>query len=427
MEIRVKNIGLLRDVSVELKGLTVIAGENDRGKSTLGKAVFVLQKSYMMSRGGFFYKNWKRYISIKLRDFKSRISGTLETRALYDRIASLLNSFQREADSIIDLRIDENEKRKQFRKLVKKLEVELANYASSYVPVNEFISNLLRSASYEFKDIFKKRNLQRLLYYQFYGDAVSKYFPEEDSLIEINSLTSSIKAILKGTRVESFDEIGGQIIRDVTFIDTPVIFQLINLLSEEEVIRKEYTPTIKDLRRKIKDQRANLLPWEEEEVEKLLNNIYTIIDARIHQEWDKNFYMIRDTYNRSLKIRLENAATGIKSFSLLAILIEKGWIRDNTLLIVDEPEVHLHPIWQVKYAEILIELVKRGVFVLVTTHSPYIVQSIEKFSRCANLVDKTKFYLFSREKESPLVISEDVSSEVNKIYSLFVRPVKEIM
>jgi len=136
--------------------------------------------------------------------------------------------------------------------------------------------------------------------------------------------------------------------------------------------------------------------------------------------------MIRKSYGKSLKIRLENAATGIKSFSLLSILIKKGWVRNNTLLIVDEPEVHLHPIWQVKYVKILLELVKRGVYVLVSTHSPYIIQAIDKFTKAEGLRERTNFYLFSRAKEEPFVLSEEVSSEVNKIYRLFVLPVKEI-
>jgi predicted ATPase len=425
MEVRVRNVGLLKDVSVELKGLTVIAGENDTGKSTLGKAIFVLQKSHMMSKGGFFYKNWRKYINYRIRDFKLLISSILETRALYDEIANILNSFQFNAESVLDSRLKEHERREQLRKYINELGTRLKKYPN--IPVDEFISKLLRSTSVEFKNTFKKRNLQKLLEYQFYGDVISKYSPNEESLIEIKSLTGSISATIQGLNVESFKEEGSPIIKDVTFIDTPVIFQLVNLLSEEEIIPKEYTPTIKDLRRKIKDQKAKLLPWEEEEAEELIENIQKIINADIRQEWDGNFYMFRKSFGKSLKIRLENAATGIKSFSLLSILIQKGWIRNNTLLIVDEPEVHLHPIWQVKYAQILIELVRRGVYVLVSTHSPYMIQALEKFTKVEDLRDKTNFYLFSRTEEDPFTCSEEVSSEINKIYRLFVLPVKEIL
>jgi len=425
MKVRVRNVGLLKDVSVELKGLTVIAGENDTGKSTLGKAIFVLQKSHMMSKGGFFYKNWKKYINYRIRDFKLLISSILETRALYDEIANILNSFQLNAESVLDSKLKEHEKGELLKKHINELRIRLRKYPN--IPVDEFISKLLQSTYVEFKNTFKKRNLQSLLEYQFHHEPLSKYLPDEESLIEIKSLTGSISATIQGLNVKSFKEEGSSIVRDVTFIDTPVIFQLINLLSEEEVITKKYTPTIKDLRRKIKDQKAKLLPWEEEEAEELIESIQKIINADIHQQWDGNFYMFRKSFGKSIEIRLENAATGIKSFSLLSILIQKGWIRNNTLLIVDEPEVHLHPIWQIKYAQILIELVRRGVYVLVSTHSPYMVQALEKFTKTENLRDKTNFYLFSRMEKEPFIYSEEVSSEINKIYRLFVSPVREIL
>ena len=40
MRIKLTNIGMLESADVKLDGLTVIAGENDTGKSTLGKTLF---------------------------------------------------------------------------------------------------------------------------------------------------------------------------------------------------------------------------------------------------------------------------------------------------------------------------------------------------------------------------------------------------
>ena len=56
----------------------------------------------------------------------------------------------------------------------------------------------------------------------------------------------------------------------------------------------------------------------------------------------------------------------------------------KSLLIIDEPEVHLHPEWQVKFAEILTLLQKEiDIHILLTTHSPYFLQAIDVFSRKA--------------------------------------------
>ena len=82
-----------------------------------------------------------------------------------------------------------------------------------------------------------------------------------------------------------------------------------------------------------------------------------------------------------LPIRLENLATGIKTFVLLLLLIEKGYIAKNTLLVLDEPEVHLHPKWQLEYARIIVELVKNNINILVATHSPYMIEMLEVLSK----------------------------------------------
>lgn len=40
MELYLKNIGKVAEANVEINGITVIAGENDTGKSTVGRALF---------------------------------------------------------------------------------------------------------------------------------------------------------------------------------------------------------------------------------------------------------------------------------------------------------------------------------------------------------------------------------------------------
>ena len=42
MQLSLENIGKIRQASIELNGLTIIAGKNDTGKSTVGKALFAM-------------------------------------------------------------------------------------------------------------------------------------------------------------------------------------------------------------------------------------------------------------------------------------------------------------------------------------------------------------------------------------------------
>ena len=45
MRLQLKNIGIVNDADIKIDGLTVIAGENDSGKSTVGKVLCTLIKS----------------------------------------------------------------------------------------------------------------------------------------------------------------------------------------------------------------------------------------------------------------------------------------------------------------------------------------------------------------------------------------------
>ncbi len=49
MEIIIKHIGILPKAKIILDGLTVIAGKNDTGKSTIGKLLFSIIKADNMA------------------------------------------------------------------------------------------------------------------------------------------------------------------------------------------------------------------------------------------------------------------------------------------------------------------------------------------------------------------------------------------
>ena len=46
MKLFLKNIGKIAEATVEIKGISVIAGENNTGKSTVGKALFSVFNSF---------------------------------------------------------------------------------------------------------------------------------------------------------------------------------------------------------------------------------------------------------------------------------------------------------------------------------------------------------------------------------------------
>ena len=70
-------------------------------------------------------------------------------------------------------------------------------------------------------------------------------------------------------------------------------------------------------------------------------------------------------------------ATGVANLGILALLIERRVLNENSLIFIDEPEAHLHPAWQAVIAEALFELARQGARVVIATHSMDILKWLE--------------------------------------------------
>lgn len=63
------------------------------------------------------------------------------------------------------------------------------------------------------------------------------------------------------------------------------------------------------------------------------------------------------------------------------ILFLRGYISRRDVLIIEEPEAHLHPGAQTQLAAVLAELVRNDVKVIITTHSEWLLQAISNLMR----------------------------------------------
>ncbi len=84
---------------------------------------------------------------------------------------------------------------------------------------------------------------------------------------------------------------------------------------------------------------------------------------------------IKINVKKGLDIDLYNASSSIKQLAPLLLYLRYR-AKENDLLIIDEPEMNLHPESQAKFLEVLGMLVNAGVNVLLTTHSPYFMSHL---------------------------------------------------
>ena len=124
-------------------------------------------------------------------------------------------------------------------------------------------------------------------------------------------------------------------------------------------------------------------------------------------------------------LNVRNLSTGLKTFVILKMLLTSGVIERNGTIILDEPEIHLHPEWQLLFAELIVLIQKEfGVHVLLNTHSPYFLNAIEVYTVKYGVDDKCKYYLaFSKDDISNI---EDVTDNIEAIYSKLARPLQDL-
>ncbi|RTZ60974.1 MAG: hypothetical protein DSZ31_01075 [Gammaproteobacteria bacterium] len=83
--------------------------------------------------------------------------------------------------------------------------------------------------------------------------------------------------------------------------------------------------------------------------------------------------------------KINLVADGIKLLGILQLLIERNLLTKNSLLILEEPEVHLHPSLKFKLINFLKMLSMEGIYVVFSTHSPEIIRYLEYLFKVGKL------------------------------------------
>jgi len=128
-------------------------------------------------------------------------------------------------------------------------------------------------------------------------------------------------------------------------------------------------------------------------------------------------------------------ASGIKIFGFLQLLIERNLLRENSLLIIEEPECNLHPAYIFKFIDVLKELIKQNVYVIIVTHSSEIIRYAEYLLRTKKILSSDVcFALFKKEDRLAVVktandlslLTEMLEELTEEYFNLVFKEAKEI-
>ena len=133
-----------------------------------------------------------------------------------------------------------------------------------------------------------------------------------------------------------------------------------------------------------------------------------------HDRQDLIFVELDDSTDKESRqeLSLFMTATGIVQLGVLGYFINNHIIDKGTILLIDEPEAHLHTEWQAVMMEVLYALKEYGVKVILATHGPTIMQQLEVEVTKRKQQDEVALNLFA--KDGMFGSTEDDFNKINK-------------
>lgn len=470
MNIHLRNIGIIKDSDIQLDGLTVITGKNSSGKTTVSKVLYSLVEATtdVERRASNDKKNYITNALYEVRNaldvFRFLCNQQLTTEeSMFDNNSAIGKLFDAEQHHYRSLYSVANEKyihllHDELQKFdlnayikserTRKRYAQIVTRTGEIEEFSNLIRDRIRNASEILEKLFEvlesdaellnytRESINQTLRSEFSGQIQPISAPNSQSYIELydnDSLYFKIEVndnnIVK-TKTPVF--ISSPYSR-VLFLDDPFILD--RMKGRTWLSRHNENPdSILDVGRisthdavlaNILRSQKNTTIFEDTVLEKKFSEIKEQINATIPGTFEFNTegeYYVQD--NRKLKF--SNLATGSKMFSFVKILIEKGLIDKNTLLIFDEPEAHLHPDWQNQFAEVIVMLVEKlNVKVLLTTHSSNFMLAIDAYMRKYKINAKCNFYQ-TEYLEDNFVNYKCVNEDMGQIYSDFMEYLSEV-
>ena len=110
-------------------------------------------------------------------------------------------------------------------------------------------------------------------------------------------------------------------------------------------------------------------------------------------------------HQKQKALRLSQSSSMVSELAPLVLFL-RGIVQPGDLLIIEEPEAHLHPGAQAKIAHILARLIRAGVRVVITTHSEWLLQEIGNLIREGELKKLAK----NRAEPESWIAKEEVGA-----------------
>lgn len=370
MKLSIKYLGAIKEGTIDLsKKLNVFCGPNGTGKTYLAYAIYGLLKNQIHI--GSNEKLVKNLIDNK------KINYTINFEALHQYRKDLISNFKEEFDSLFgigeelakqyfgDTHIDFTETETEFEALlsecsfetfieIRKINIKISKESDSKDLQIEITDNTISNTDIETLNFFFYSAI--LSFLATYPISSTYILPVERNSIFTFSKELSLKkqeavdhfhAMTSKNKIDRFDLVFKKTTR------YPLAIKDGLMIAEDLAETKKNKSPFYDLAKEI-------------EIELLHGKVIITNDGEIQFEPEK-------AKKRLLPIHM--TASIIKSLASLVIYL-KHIAKKNDLIIIDEPEINLHPDNQITLTKLFARLINNGFRLLISTHSDYVVREM---------------------------------------------------
>lgn len=421
MQLKLNDVAKIKEATINVDGITVIAGENNTGKSTIGKVLFAIFNSMTNMEEKIVNEKQNRLEKIMAFQFQNGMMHGSVKGVEYRRNYRFWS--RKLTERLKEVIIDQDTSK--LEKLITQLLKETPLWKELEEPeewVNESIPKLESIINISDKKVMM--------------EVITRWFDRvfEGQISPLTEENASSKIVLKlkdklvncsfsnNVCIEWDAELN--VLHEAFYIDNPFIIDYMSNSYLKEGLKStdsyllEYLCKEGDIFENVFDAII---------AKKKLDEIYTILSEIVGGEFverqDGEYCLASKKFKQPINIK--NLSTGLKSFALIKRLLENGSLKEKDILILDEPEIHLHPEWQLAYAEIIVLLQKKfDLTMIITTHSPYFLDAIDVFSAKHGISNRVNYYLAECEDEVSCL--RDVTNNIDAIYKKLSDPLQKL-
>lgn len=408
LRLKINELAYIKEADIRLDGVTCIAGVNNTGKSTVGKALFSLIYSLTNYQNLFeddrnlFIRDRLRFIRILLNKIdKTDVDMDLNLVNFDPADLELLQAQMRSLD-------DNDSKR-----------------------VIELIDEIIYMMEKDVNDTEIKKEIVEQIILRTFENQVSPLHSNNHTVISVLEGISDILYVeMKQNKIRQFNLQRELPFNQVVYIESPYVLQLFN--TSEVFSRGRRSGRIPDYIHDLLYKMTNTHPSQDSLAEKIMleqrhnttNDISKLIGGEMYFDPKHREFYFKDT-SIDEPIKMANVASGVKSLSMVHKLLQNGWLDELSILIIDEPENHLHPSWQIEFARFLVSLnAESNIKILITSHSPYFIEAIDVFSKQKNIQDKTTFYSADPGRNGTII--KNVTHRLEAVFTLLSKPLEDL-